>query len=265
MSPAELIDMLRRRWLLIVVVALLTVGPVLYVSADTGPQTYSPQAELLVREGLSTSVTSLLPPTLRNTDRDWNTRVAGLKSNRVAEAAVESGSFDVDPQALAARVQVQTDDKTGYVRVSVGDPDPQTAADLANAIAAEYAADARATQEAQLERMIASAEGRLESARERVVLLDRAPESGTATYLGLSSYEQAAALVDTLMMGAAMQVDPVVVVRAATAPPEVTRGMTDGVKAILVGLLAGLALGVTMALALEYLARVGASGKRSAA
>jgi capsular polysaccharide biosynthesis protein len=257
--------MLRRRWLLIVAVALLTVGPVLYVSADTGAQTYNPQAELLVREGLSGSVTGLLPPTLRNTDRDWNTRVAGLRSIRVAETAAESGSFDIDPQALAARVQVQTDDKTGYVQVSVGDPDPQMAADLTNAVAQAYAADARAIQEAQLERMIASAEGRLASARERIVLLDRAPESGTATYLGVPSYEQAATLVDTLMMGASMQVDPVVIVRAAQAPAEVAWGVSDSVKAVLVGLLAGVALGVTMALALEYLARANASGKTSGA
>lgn len=253
MGLAEFMRVLMRRWVLIVLAGLIAAGTAAVVG-DRQPPVYSATAQVLVREGLSDGVARLLPVYMRNIDRDWNTRVAGLQSQELAQAVVDSKGFEIDPAVLAARVTVAPDSTTGLVSVSVSNGDPKLAADMTNAIATQYAKDARATQEAQLNTAIAAAEERVVQARQRVTPLGPASPVGTS-YLGIGSYEEAASLLDTLRMGAATQVDPVDVVREAVPPAAVAGGAATKLKTALFGLFAGLALGVVLALVLEYLAR----------
>ena len=261
MDLADVLGMLSRRWLLIVLAGALAAAAVVAVGGGSSTPAYSPHAEVLIREGLSDTVLRMLPSYMRDYNRDWNTRVAVLRSVTVAEAAIESGSFALEPAALAERVEVETDDASGFVTVSVSDTDPQLAADLTNAVVTAYATSAREAQEAALDTAIAAAAKQLEAAAERVAQLNSALPGDSGAYLGDASYGEAASLLDSLTLGAATQVDPVVIVSEAEAPQPVsaTDGVVDQLKTMLVGLIAGLALGVVLALGLEYLARARAT------
>ncbi|MBN2247182.1 MAG: hypothetical protein JW733_00635 [Coriobacteriia bacterium] len=256
MGLAEFVGMLSRRWLLIVLAGVVAAAAAFIVGGHSAAPLYSPQAEVLVREGLSDAVVRMLPSYMRDFNRDWNTRVAGLQSVTTAEAAIEAGGFTLEPAGLADRVQVSTDGSTGFVTVSVSDTDPQIAASLTNAITAAYATSARADQEAALGTAIAAAEERLAAAAERIVKLNSTLTGNPDDYPGDAAYSNAAAVLDSLTLGAATQVDPVVIVSEATAPTAAaTGGVSDRLKTVLFGLLAGLALGVVFALVLEYLNR----------
>lgn len=257
MGLAELMDVFKRHWLLIVLAGILTAGVAFVVGGRTAA-VYTTSAKVLVREGLSDGVARLMPAYLRNVDRDWNTRVAGLQSPELAAEVIESEGLDLEPAALAARVTVTSDDRTGLITVAVSDADPQGAADVTNALVRRFADDARASQEKALAQAIASAEAGLAQARARVEALDEPTGTGDQDYLGTGAYEQAAVVVDTLRMGAATQVDPVSIVSEAVAPPVAGAGNAR-LKTMLFGLFAGLALGVLLALILEYLNRSNAS------
>ncbi|MBU4556375.1 MAG: hypothetical protein KJ747_05845 [Actinobacteria bacterium] len=255
MGLAEFVRVLAGRWVVILAAGVLAAGAAFVVGGSATP-TYSASAEALVREGVSETVTKILPTLMRNVDRDWNTRVLGLKSEALAATVIEEQGYDLKPAALASRVQIVTDPTNGLVKVSVSDADPQMAADLTNAVIGQYALNARATQEQSLDEALASAEERLAAARKRISVIPGTPgATSDPGVVGLASHESAAALVDTLRLGADTQVDPVVVTLAAVAPAPA--GDSGTLKTVLFGLFAGLALGVILALLFEYLARTG--------
>ena len=266
MGLADFVGMLSRRWLLIVIAGVVAAAAAFVVGGESAAPLYSPQAEVLVREGLNDNIARMFPSYLRDVNRDWNTRVAGLSSLATAEAAIDAGGFDIEPTALADRVQIGTDGVSGFVTVTVSDTDPQVAADLTNGIVSAYARTSREVQEQQLNNAIAAAEQQLQAAAERVAELNSTLAGDPGDYLGDGSYSQAAAVLDSLTLGAATQVDPVVIVSEAAVPAEVaTGGTADQLKTVLFGLFAGLALGVLLALVLEYLGRAGAGKSGSAA
>lgn len=253
MGFTEFMSVLSRRWALIVMAGVLAATSA-YLFEGTATPTYSASAEVLVREGLSESTSKLIPNYMRNVDRDWNTRVLGLKSESLAKSVIDSEALNMEPATLVSRIQFVTDVSNGLVKVSVTDADPQAAAELTNAVVRTYADQARTQQEEALDRALTSAEKQLAAARARISALPGADgASPGAELVGLSSHEAAASLVDTLRVGAATQVDPVVVTVAAVAPS--SEGTGGAVKSAAFGLLAGLALGLIVALLLEYLAR----------
>lgn len=255
MGLVEFIRVLVKRWMVILAAGLLAAGAAFVVGGSTAP-TYSASAEVLVREGVSETVTKLIPTLMRNVDRDWNTRVLGLKSEALAAAVIENMGYELEPAALASRVQIVTDATNGVVKVSVSDASPQMAADLTNALVNQYALDARAAQEEALSAALASAEERLAVARKRISVVPGTPgATSDPGVVGLASHESAAALVDSLRLGVDTQVDPVVVSMAAAAPA--SAGGSNGLRTALFGFFAGLALGVILALLLEYLVRTG--------
>lgn len=128
MSFLELWRIFRRRWWIVVLVTVVAAGSAL-VYSQRQPVTYRAQAEVVV-----------LP-----SRADWNLSMylearmrvfrAVLLSRPLAGQALAQLALERPPDDLLAHTHVQLDPEEGRIVIEVSDGDPQTAADLANALA----------------------------------------------------------------------------------------------------------------------------------
>jgi|GEM_PF-2909550 len=264
MGISEFFGVLRRRWVVVVVCVVVAAAAAVLVSDPATPE-YTGSATVLLVDGLPNDVQGLVPGYSRLLDRDMRIRVVQMRSDEVANAVIETLDLDEEPAELLARVSTSHDDNNQQVVVTAVSPDPEQAADIANAFVDEYAALERARQEEMLEAAAAALEIQRERAREEVEFLP-IPESVPPDAdvmpptLGGGAFETMASALKRVRVAQATQTDPVIVVSYAS-PAAGHGGGSGTVRAGIFGVLAGLAVGVILAFMWEYAARPkGAAG-----
>jgi tyrosine-protein kinase len=132
-EPREHVDILRRRWLSIVIITLLTLAS---VSAATlmMPKAYTATARMFVATA-GDSVSSLAQESKKQT-----ALYAELATSpRVLDQVVEQLDLDTTADQLADSIEATVPVDTPIIEVAVTDPDPRQAANIANAVGTELA------------------------------------------------------------------------------------------------------------------------------
>jgi polysaccharide biosynthesis transport protein len=132
-EPREHVDIVRRRWLSIVIITLLTLAS---VSAATlmVPKAYTATTRLFVATA-GDSVSSLAEESKKQTA--LYAEVA--TSPRVLDQVVEQLDLDTTADQLADSIEATVPVDTPIIEVAVTHPDPRQAARIANAVGTELA------------------------------------------------------------------------------------------------------------------------------
>jgi polysaccharide biosynthesis transport protein len=142
MELRQYLDILRRRWALIVAATLIVAVTAGVTSAMKTP-VYTASAEVLLRPGdPAEQLGTEQRPASRNSaesDRYLSAQLGIIESEPVARAAAEElGVADADLGGLRDQVNASQSGATDVVRVSATDVDPDRAATVADAFAAAY-------------------------------------------------------------------------------------------------------------------------------
>jgi capsular exopolysaccharide synthesis family protein len=136
---AYYLKVVRRRWHVIVLVPVVAVLASLLVSLQAQKQ-YDATAKLVVNP--NNQVTELLNPGAAqpssDPERDLNTEVSRIKTVPIADAVLKKLGLKESRTALLSKVTTSIDGTTNIVKVTVRDPSPTRAAQIANAFATEY-------------------------------------------------------------------------------------------------------------------------------
>lgn len=159
---------LRRRWLLITATTLLVAGVALGTALVETP---------LYR---ATATVAVEPPTMTTdpggaqiSDQEIETQLQVLLSQEVAARAADDLGLGLGPGALLAKVGAQRVPDSRVIQVAAVDADPTRAADIAQALAEAYLADRR---EDALDRVLeasAALQDRTSNIRARLDQIDR--------------------------------------------------------------------------------------------
>ena len=255
MGLNEFLQVLRRQWIVITVCVVVAVGAAVAVSSGGAPS-YSAEATVLLTEGVPSDVESYIPTLSRLIDREFRMRAVLVRSEGVAIEASELLDSDEGPDSLLARVSVSSDDQRHEVKIRASASDPEAAADLANAFAKAYAMKARIEQEVALNRAENALDVLIE---ESVDSIEYAPlPEGVSQgvdlpwLLGDGAYENLLATRGRIRMARETQIDPVLIVAQASVPVSAGSGT---LRTAVFGALAGLVLGILLALLIDYIAR----------
>lgn len=220
--------MLRRRWQLIALVALLTTATALAVSLTSDKQ-YDATAKLLLREDEPIDALRDRPSGGGAVDpeRENNTKLALIKLETVADRVARRLGLGRDATQLLSKVDASVEGNSDIVAVTVRDPDPRLAAQIANGFAREYVAFRQDAARAGIDKAAALARSRLSSLRPEA----RASEEG----------RQLEARLRELEIASSLQTGGAEIVRRATVPSSAAtpRPVRTGLLGIFLGLLFG--------------------------
>jgi succinoglycan biosynthesis transport protein ExoP len=142
-APVTLLSVLRRRWLIVVLSALLA-GGAAAAFAFASRDSYESTAKLLFSQTIGPEFTALgLPPTAPDADNLAQNNVATVDSRRVAEATSEElrrQGVEMSPVEVDEDVTVSAAKDTDVVDVVATASEPEEAARLANTYAETAAA-----------------------------------------------------------------------------------------------------------------------------
>jgi capsular exopolysaccharide synthesis family protein len=172
-------------------------------------------------------------------ESDRNTRIALIKLDAVAEAVKRRLGLDIGTDELLAKVDTKVENNSDIVTITVTDPDPKRAAEIATAFAQEYQKYRRETAQRGLNDAAQVARSRLEQLSPQ----ERATDQGQGLQARLREIE----------ISAAAQNGGVEVVSTADVP-----GKPAKPKPLMTGALAlflGFALAVALAVILEFVDR----------
>ena len=135
MEPREQLGILRRRWLSIVIVTLLTLAS---VSAATlmMPKAYTATTRLFFAVAPGDSLSSLAQGS-SFVEKQMAVYAEVAKSPRVLDQVVEQLGLDTTSVQLADSIEATVPVDTPIIEVAVTDPDPRQAARIANAVGTE--------------------------------------------------------------------------------------------------------------------------------
>lgn len=151
MELRDYFDLLRRRWLVLVVTAL--VGMALAFSATNRTARYEASAVVLVgpqRIDFDTTDprdSNLSLDRIVVIDRLLLTYSTMVRSRTVAAGAVEKLGVDRSPESVIGAVEAEVVTGTQLLRITATDIDPGTARDLANAMAESFVDEVRAVEQ----------------------------------------------------------------------------------------------------------------------
>ncbi|HZA33126.1 MAG TPA: Wzz/FepE/Etk N-terminal domain-containing protein [Propionibacteriaceae bacterium] len=134
MEPREQLGILRRRWLSIVIVTLLTLAS---VSAATlmMPKSYTATTRLFF--AVAGDSLSSLAQGSSFVEKQMAVYAEVAKSPRVLDQVVEQLGLDTTSVQLADSIEATVPVDTPIIEVAVTDPDPRQAARIANAVGTE--------------------------------------------------------------------------------------------------------------------------------
>ena len=135
MDIREYLAIWRSRWISIVATLVIAVGGAALISAFTTPQ-YEGSSQLFVTTTGGASVAEAYQGNLFSTERV--TSYASLAAGKqVAQRTVDSLEIDMSASELVEKVTATPQPESVLLDISVLDPDPELARDLANTIAAQ--------------------------------------------------------------------------------------------------------------------------------
>jgi polysaccharide biosynthesis transport protein len=238
-GTGRLMHALRRRAPLVIGCTLLTACLALVFSLTQTKQ-YTGRASLLFRDpGFDSRLFGSSPSSNQDPTREAATNITLVSLDAVADRTARTFDRSLSGDEISNKVSVQSEGQSDVASVQATDPDPEIAADLANAFAANYIvfrrdADRRKVLEAQ----------RLVQAD-----FDRLPPEAQAGSEGQSLQRQ----ISRLSTLAALQTGNAELVQRATVPTSPSAPKTA--RNTVLGLVLGLLLGVGAAFLLERLDR----------
>lgn len=134
-SRLSLAGGLRRRWWVVLIVALVTVGAAVGVSLLQEP-TYTAETEVVVSQVRRTEDVSLEELVASNSLVQTQRQV--VTSRPVADRVIEELGLQTAPSELVRRVTVTAVAETKVLRIEASGPDPRAAAGVADAFAKAY-------------------------------------------------------------------------------------------------------------------------------
>src|SRR5919199_839366 len=166
-SPAErlreYLKVVRRRWLVIVAMIVLTTGAALALSLTQTKQ-YDATAKLLFRS--TEPINVLLGQTSSSSDdpeRQTNTELELIKLDAVAAAARKTLHTSMSNSDLLDKVKTEVEGNSDVVKVTARDPNPRRAAAIANAVATAYVQFRRQSARSSLDEAATLARNQLNS------------------------------------------------------------------------------------------------------
>jgi succinoglycan biosynthesis transport protein ExoP len=235
-SLSGVLEVLRRRWLLIAGVVLVSVA-VLLVSHERKAKSYSASASVAFHSGtLSDAALQVTPESSGEPQREANTEVLIAHSPEVARAAGTQLRLSTAPSELLEEVKVEAAPNADVLNFIASTGDARSSASLANAFAEQYIAFRAQSQLAG----ISSAQTRLQ---QQIAALP----SGSAERTALEQSLQRLGSLRAVAGGGAS-----IIGRAA--PPTSPTG-TSLATTVVIGLLIGLAVAFSLVFLLESLDR----------
>jgi len=141
----DYLAVVRKRWLSILLVTLVTVGAAVAATLLTEP-TYTARAQVYVSVRNAGTTSDLLQGS-NYTQRQVKSYTDIATTPRVLVPVIEQLDLATTPDALARAIAADSPLDTSLINIRASDPDPQVASDIANAVA-----DSLAEQVADLER-----------------------------------------------------------------------------------------------------------------
>jgi capsular exopolysaccharide synthesis family protein len=241
-SLGDYLRVLRERWMVIAISTIL-VGGAAYAYSATQDDVYEAQATLNARErgtdiGLIGSSSG--PP---SSPQALTAQLAALSErDTIARRTARALDDELTPGAIAAKVSSSVDPRTNLVLITATDGDPEFAAELSNAYSKEVQREALRSQQDQINEAIALVKRQLEDAQAQSQTRPILPDE-------LVILQERLNRLQTLKQIS----EPVEIITSASAPgsPVSPRPRRNTV----LGLLAGLFLGIILAFARDSLDR----------
>ncbi len=247
-----------RKWL--IVEAVLTVTLVALVLSIVQSPVYLGEAKVLIAE--KDTGAALLGTVLSDyssqPERGLQTQVQLMRIRPLAEQVIRQLDLQMSPAELLENVEITAAGQTNVVSITVSDGDAQRAADIANAIANSYVEWSRDTRRESIKAAADEVEQRLGEAQNEILALGKQIEQSgksedlaaelqiaTGTYTTLAERLEQLRVNEQLEVGSGRVVSEAVPATDPVRPQPVTN--------VLVGLFAGLLLGLGMAYLAEYL------------
>ena len=236
---AQSIGVLRRRWRVIALVPLLAVVVSLGVSIESHNE-YSATAKVELIPTDENQVSNLLNPGSRvapaDPEADQNTKVSQITETPMGNLVRSSLRAKESSLALLAQVSTNLEGTSNIVDITATDTDPDRAALIANAFAAQYVVFSLDGERSQLQQAVTLARSRFAA----LTLAQQAAAPGQQ----LLKTEQAL-LTDLDVLTSNAQVS-----ESATVPssPSSPRPLLDAIIALVVGLLVGIGAAIVIEL-----------------
>jgi Mrp family chromosome partitioning ATPase len=254
MDLSDYVEVVRRRWLLV----LLTTGLTLLVVWLTLPSVAQNRSAVVGYEATATLIAN------PSTDEPFDLARAALFTTvgEVPERAAAQLGTDEEPQVLAARINATADPETGTLAITSSGARPgsveRTVTVFAEELLAYFERNETRTQRAQLralDQQIAKYAKQL-SRLDRAILDNPGDRTLVAKRVGLRSYyESVIASASALGQGSPKEA-PMTVLQPAVALPQVTSGFAppnSATSRFAVGGVLGLALALALAVMVERL------------
>lgn len=224
-----------RRKLIIIVAVLVCVG-VAIASHATGTRKYDATASVAFGVSSLPSIALDVDTSSDNPERDAATNVLVARSREVAESVRRQLDANVSPEELLDAISVEAVANANVLDITATSTDAQTAADVANAFADQYIAFQTRTELAAIDRARRALEAQLATL-----------PAGSPERVALEGSLQRLAQLSAVANGGAR-----VISRASV--PSTPSGMGYAMT-IALGIIAGLAIGLTIAFLIEAVDR----------
>ena len=133
LSPKQIFGVIRRRWWVIVLTAIVLVGGALGLSYSKVP-IYQASIKIIVGQELNRDVPGSLTGDVTGLQQFTRTAAQVVNTRPVAEEVIRELNLSTTPEVLLANLSVEQVNETQVIEVSYLDPDPQTAKQVADAI-----------------------------------------------------------------------------------------------------------------------------------
>ncbi len=236
LGGARILRLLRRRWYVIVICAVVAPAIAYYISAQK-PKQYQSTAKLLFRE--SSTAASLTDAALTNPDRVAATNGDLLQLPEVAQRTSQALGGELTPGQISSRVTTGSTLDSDVYSVEATDHDPAMATRLANTYAERFVAVRRVARKTEISTTIRALRLRIDSTKD--------PKTDSAR----ESLDALKNQLDDLLVAQQFDDGGVEVAQSATVPTSPTSPHPR--KDAMIGLGLGLLLGLLLAGLLETL------------
>lgn len=259
MELRDYLNVIRVRRGIILIAAFIVAVVALSVTLIQ-PSVYEAQSKVLISEKDASAALlgSVYSDLSSQPERALLTQVQLVEVRPVAEAAIKRLGLSMSPAELLKRVEVSGVGQTNMIAITASAPDPQEAADIANAIADEYVSASKERKRAAIKGAADEVEDRLNEAKTEILELGRRVQSSGKSddlaaelQIATSTYSTLADRLEQLRIQERLESGSGAVVQAAV--PEDKRVAPDPLRNGVVGLAIGLVFGLAMAFLNEYL------------
>jgi non-specific protein-tyrosine kinase len=240
-------------WAWLLVLAMGLAAGVAFVVSDQMAPVYQASTTMLIQQPTTPSATDYTA--LQASERLARTYAQMITKDPILQAVIDSLGLPVSISQLAAKVDVVLVRDTQLIDVLVEDTDPDRAAQIANALVAEFAAQNQALQseryqasKANLEKQLAALDVQIEQVIGSLAQLETQPDSAEKSRQEalLAQYRQTYSSLlegyENIRLVEAQSTSSVVALEMARSPntPIRPRVMQNTLLAVVVGLMLGL-------------------------